>query len=238
MSWIPCRSSLIRAGLRVMTVYDTTVRSASYYASYLNDFIRSIIDVFSGDQEMWYFYDEFNFPVQGPVVAGDNRDIMIWVYLKRAKQFIYRNGGSSDAKERTYPWLSASLVIPNIHEGEEPTTVDFCKFLEDNTIRCNKDIIPTPNMLLAAWCAQHCRWLTVAQRRGAYFDVITEEGEDMRIPAWINTIRGYGVWCESVGKEFPSEVSESESDDEDEEAQVAPEPEPSADAPPTNKKTD
>ncbi len=72
------------------------------------------------------------------------------------------------------------------------------------------------------------------QRRGAYFDVITEDGEDMHVPAWINTIRGYLVWCKSIGKEFPSEAEASESEDEVEEAQVAPEPSSSS----QTKKTD
>ncbi len=233
MSWIPCRSSLIRAGLRTLSVYDAVSQSAAYYASYLNDFIRSIIDVFSGEQEMWYFYDEFNFPVQAPAVAFDGRDIMSWVYLKRAKQFIYRNG-SPDSKDHAYPWLSASLIIPSIHEDVESSTFDLSKFFEENTIKCGKKSIPTPNMLLAAWCVQNRHWLTVEQRRGAYFDVITEDGEDMHVPAWINTIRGYLVWCKSIGKEFPSEAEASESEDEVEEAQVAPEPSSSS----QTKKTD
>jgi len=216
----------MRLGVSALSTYDATKRTASYYASFFNDLVRSVIDIFSGDQEMWYFYDEFNLPVQASVVAAENRDIMSWTYLKRNKQFIHRCG-SVASRALEYPWLSATLVIPNIHEGEDPLKFDFSDFLEETAIYSDRKVIPTPNMLLAAWCVQNRRWLTIGQRRGAYFEVITEEGEEMHVPAWINTIRGYSVWCQSIGKELPegTEASEtSESEDEVEEAQVAPEP--------------
>ena len=212
----------MRLGLSALAAYDTTKCTASYYASFFNDLIRSVIDIFSGDQEMWYFYDEFCLPIQAPAVATDNRDIMCWTYLKRSKQFIHRCGAVA-SKKIDYPWLSATLVIPSIYEEEEPYKCDFSGFLEETAIYCDRVIAPTPNMLLSAWSVQNRRWLTPHQRRGAYFEVITQEGDEIEVPAWIRTIRGYGVWMKSIGREIEME-EDSDDSDEAEGVQIAPEP--------------